>query len=410
MLEYARKLEAALPASPDFHNDTMKRLPAGLDHVRRQAIAASDTFNDLVRGCRGSESRHWKTLGPNTAANLMVWHFIHHYRLAQAVPLAGHISYSDLATATGAHEKDLVQLLRYAMAIHLFHEPSPGYVAHTVDTRQLATSQSHFDEVGYLAEQVVPSATEFVDALRRWPNPQEINQTAYSAYFATDDPFYLHLAEVSDWQRRFGSAMVEFSCGDAEATAATAMAFPWEKLADGAAHVVDVGGGTGHISILLANHHDNMTFTVQDLSGVSATSKASLPQGLAARVSFMDHDYFTEQPVKSADAYFFGMIFHNQTDKYVIRVLRNLIPALAPGARILWCDRDVEPEGWGSFDLSRKTTLVVDMVMKLLMNGKERSLKEKIALFKEANSRFVFKQSVAGTTSFTITEAVWTPG
>ena len=52
----------------------------------------------------------------------------------------------------------------------------------------------------------------------------------------------------------------------------------------------------------------------------------------------MSHDFFTEQSVKNADVYFFRWIFHNWSDEYCVRILRNLIPALKPHARIVLND------------------------------------------------------------------------
>jgi hypothetical protein len=49
----------------------------------------------------------------------------------------------------------------------------------------------------------------------------------------------------------------------------------------------------------------------------------------------MAHDFFTPQPVKHADVYLYRWIFHNWVDDKCIEILRNAIPALKPGARIL---------------------------------------------------------------------------
>lgn len=96
-----------------------------------------------------------------------------------------------------------------------------------------------------------------------------------------------------------------------------------------------VGGSFGFVCILLATTFPNIHFVVQDLPEVVATGASKLPPALADRVNFMAHDFLTEQPVKNADIYFFRWIFHNWSDKYCIQILRNLIPALKPGAVIL---------------------------------------------------------------------------
>lgn len=54
-----------------------------------------------------------------------------------------------------------------------------------------------------------------------------------------------------------------------------------------------------------------------------------------SNVSFMAHDFFVPQSVTGADAYLFRWILHNWSDKYCVRILRALVPALKPGARII---------------------------------------------------------------------------
>jgi len=46
-------------------------------------------------------------------------------------------------------------------------------------------------------------------------------------------------------------------------------------------------------------------------------------------------DILTPQPIVGADVYYLRNIFHNWSDQYCIKILRNLIPALQPGASIV---------------------------------------------------------------------------
>lgn len=99
--------------------------------------------------------------------------------------------------------------------------------------------------------------------------------------------------------------------------------------------VVDVGGSHGIISIELAKKFPQLYIVVQDLPDVIAEGSKNVPDEVSNRVAFMAHDFFLEQPVKNADVYFFRWIFHDWSDKYCIRILRGLIPALKSGARVL---------------------------------------------------------------------------
>lgn len=109
---------------------------------------------------------------------------------------------------------------------------------------------------------------------------------------------------------------------------------PWASLPDGAT-VVDVGGSHGMIAIELARTYPALNFVVQDIDeDTLKDANAKKPADIGRRVRFMAHDFMTPQPINAA-VYFFRTIFHDWPDKYCIKILRQLIPALKPGARII---------------------------------------------------------------------------
>ena len=109
--------------------------------------------------------------------------------------------------------------------------------------------------------------------------------------------------------------------------------------------LVDVGGSHGSASIALAERVEAIKCIVQDLPEVVTEGQSRLPAHLRDRISFMAHDFFTEQPVKGADVYYFRWIFHDWSDKYCTKILRSLIPALKVGARIIISEIIVPPPG-----------------------------------------------------------------
>ena len=137
--------------------------------------------------------------------------------------------------------------------------------------------------------------------------------------------------------KRFAGAMSSFSSYRGHGPEYLARGFPWASL--GTKTVVDVGGSEGKYSIALAKSFPQLKFIVQDLPAVvrAVNAKRPIPLELEDRVTFMEHDMFTEQPV-SADVYMFRFVFHDWPDKYVVNILRRLIPALKPGARIIISD------------------------------------------------------------------------
>ena len=106
----------------------------------------------------------------------------------------------------------------------------------------------------------------------------------------------------------------------------------WESIGSGV--VVDLGGSHGEMMIAVARKFPTLNFVIQDLPLV-LDSRPPLPEDMNDRIIYMAHDFFKEQPVKNADVYFFRWVFHGWSDKYCLLILRNLIPALKDGARIV---------------------------------------------------------------------------
>jgi O-methyltransferase domain len=96
-----------------------------------------------------------------------------------------------------------------------------------------------------------------------------------------------------------------------------------------------VGGSIGFVCVALAEKFPNLKFVVQDLPKTVADAPSKIPADLHSRIEFQAHDFYTPQPVKDADVYFFRWICHNQSDKYGVKMLQALIPALKPGAKIV---------------------------------------------------------------------------
>lgn len=120
--------------------------------------------------------------------------------------------------------------------------------------------------------------------------------------------------------------------------------YPWAEL--GACTIVDVGGSRGPTSIALAERFPNLSCIVQDLPGTVAG--CTVPPELEGRLQYMAYDFFAEQPVKGKEVYFFRRVFHDWSDEYAMRILRCLIPALEPGAKVLIQDLVIPRYGTAS--------------------------------------------------------------
>jgi ubiquinone/menaquinone biosynthesis C-methylase UbiE len=193
--------------------------------------------------------------------------------------------------------------------------------------------------------------------------------------------------------------------------------FDWESL--GRAKVVDVGGSRGHLAVALAQRFPQLTFVVQDMEKVVEEGRSTLAPELHGRIKFMAHDFFKPQEV-SADAYLLRTILHNWSDKYCVAILRALVPALKPGAKILINEICLPKPGSMPAHLEAElrydnrflafycqshakslTNLVVapqcrlmDLSMGSVFNGKERDSAEWQGLLTRADPRFVLQNIV----------------
>jgi hypothetical protein len=112
--------------------------------------------------------------------------------------------------------------------------------------------------------------------------------------------------------------------------------------------------------------------------------------GLNGRVTFMPHDFFTDQPISGAAAYLLRYITHNWSDSDCVRIFRALVPALErslPGTPVLI--NDVVLPDFGSTNKYRENRMrQVDIMMMLVLGAKQRSEKDFRCLLAEADPRF----------------------
>lgn len=246
-------------------------------------------------------------------------------------------------------------------------------------------------------------ATSYVETFDKWGYSEEPNETAFNYVSGSSLPVYK--AWDSDPVRgpRFGRAMDGFQSSSAYHTDHMINGWDWQLLPPGST-VVDVGGSRGTVSYALAKAFPNPKFVVQDLPEV--VSKAQQQGGLdvesevASRVSFLPHDFFTAQPVKNAEAYFLRMILHNYSDKYAVKILQHLMPAMKKGpggSKLLIADQIMKPmmgsSSWegssgGSNGVSARDESAMrflDLQMLIMLNAKERELVDWEALFRRAS-------------------------
>ena len=185
------------------------------------------------------------------------------------------------------------------------------------------------DWIFFMCTEAWRSAPRLVDAMIKWPDSQEPAETAWALANNATAPLPQEIFKYPDRVQRIPGAMQMAEQGDGLEPKHFVNAFDWTGIKT----FVDVGGAHGSVSFEVARKVPSVKCIVQDLPLILSTAKA--PADVEQRIEYMPHDFHTPQPVKGADIYFFRWIYHNWSDKYAISILKNLIPALKKGAKIV---------------------------------------------------------------------------
>lgn len=223
------------------------------------------------------------------------------------------------------------------MTYHIFKEPTEGFIAHTPVSRVLVDDPLILQWIGQSCEDMWPAASRMVEAISRWPGSQEPNQTGFSIANDTADPMFVELSKNPERLQRFSDAMRYFHTRPGLKISYVVDGYNWALLQEegnATSTVVDIGGSQGQVSTEIARKHPFIHCVVQDLPGVLKHAD-KVPADLRERVTFMEHDFFEEQPIKGASAYFLRWVLHDWPDKYAVKILQALIPALRPGSKVI---------------------------------------------------------------------------
>lgn len=282
------------------------------------------------------------------------------------------------------------------MTNHLFQEPEPGVIKHTAASRLLAEDQGLQSWVKFNTEEVYPGSAHVIDALEQHPEAMSLQHTGFNFAFNTVgvEPMFVTLGKDPERARHMAQAMCSLTSGEGYELSYLSGGCDLSEVDARGGTFVDVGGSHGFACVHLAKKYGNIKFVVQDLP----STIASVPRPVCAdtkiakRIDFQAHDFFKEQTVRGADVYFFRWIMHNHSRPYAVEILRNLIPALKPGARIIINDYCLSEPGFEE-PWDERLMRSMDLVMMTLLNAQEREERAFKQLFEIAGDGFVYKVS-----------------
>ncbi|PZD24298.1 sterigmatocystin 8-O-methyltransferase precursor [Pyrenophora tritici-repentis] len=312
------------------------------------------------------------------------------YNIQNLVPLEIGTTYKELAEKTGVPEQKLTRLLKHGITDHFFRETQPGHIKHTAATKALAVMPVLGTWASMGIYEVGPAKMRMVDAIAKWPDSEEPNHSvSFQLANDTDKTMFEFFEDYPERMSRFKDAMSFLQTFPGLEPSYAIKAYDWASL--GKATVVDVGGSHGLVSIALAKEFPDLQFVVQDLPKVIEDAKTKSPPELSHRVTFQAHDFFEEQPVKNADIYYFRWILHDWSNKYCVKILQALIPALKPGARLLFSERCLEAPCTLPLR-AEKWNRDSDITMLATSNSQERDEDDWKALLKAADSDFTLEE------------------
>lgn len=292
-----------------------------------------------------------------------------------------------LAAACGADADALERLLRFLAARGVFKRDRRGGYRNNRVSRLLR------DGTGVSFR----SWSRFFGAhwhLRIWNELGHSVRTGESAaVVAFDRPFWEQLTEVdADAGALFAAAMEDASRLQTDLV-------PRAYDFSGCHRVCDVGGGTGTLLSGILRANPDVRGTLYDLPSVVAKAPPLLEAaGVADRVDVVGGDFFASAP-EGCDRYLLQAIVHDWDDESCVRILTNIREVMAPDARVLVLEQEVQGGHW-HLALATDLEMLVDTGA-----GRERTRAEFETLFARAGLRVVSRRALVVTTIYELAAA-----
>ncbi|EPE30001.1 S-adenosyl-L-methionine-dependent methyltransferase [Glarea lozoyensis ATCC 20868] len=327
-----------------------------------------------------------------------------HFNVMACIPLTGSVPYSEIATVAGVPEIQLRSVCRMAMTSNLLCEPKVGEIAHNAVSKTFVGNPGLVDWALFMTQFSMPTAAKMVEATEKWGSTSKKNETAFNLAMDTDLPLFDFVKKSPEMTKQFAGYMRNVQSSEKTHIRHLVSGYDWKSL--GNAVVVDVGGSTCSSSIALATAFPNLRFVVEDLPETVENSKqilAALPESIRSRITTCGHNFFTPQPVTTAQIYLLRMILHDWPAAEAITILSNHLEVLKanPSARLLVMDTVLPVSG--SVPKNEEALLRVrDLAMVQAFNSKERELGEFEDLFertRDAEGGLVLKNTFKPTES-----------
>lgn len=263
------------------------------------------------------------------------------------------MSVAALATATNSNADALARILRLLEAHGVFRLED-GVVSQTP-----ASSLLRSDHPASMRD-----FSRMFGLTLNWRSAELLLDTVRTgeaaAPHAFEGGFWGRLAGNPDEARVFDAAMTAKAMGQIGAIIAS---YDFGAFS----HIVDVGGGQGHLIRAILRAHPAATGTLFDLPHVVEAARAGGDE--SGRLTFHSGDFFKDA-IPAADAYILMEVIHDWADAEAAQILAAVRASAQAGAKLLLIETEV-PETHGP-DWSK----TLDIVMLTLFAARQRTAKE----------------------------------
>ncbi|MFN0073109.1 MAG: methyltransferase [Chloroflexota bacterium] len=273
-----------------------------------------------------------------------------------------------LASSTGAHRASLYRLLRMLAAQGVFAEDDHGRF---MTTPAAALLQQGVMRDGVLLCGEVTGDGSWWNAVGALRHSIMTGEPAFNRQHGIG--FFDYLRDHPECGHWFDRGMANFAIAENPAIAG---AYNFSRFG----HIVDVGGGQGGLLVEILTLHPTVRGTLFDLPQVIRHPAWRSEEAFAERWTTVGGDFFQSVPT-GGDAYVLKRILHDWSDEQCVHILRCCREAMDDCTRLLVVDAVVPASN------APHPGKVMDILMMVFAEGRERTEQEFRALFEKAGLR-----------------------
>ncbi|KAE9393796.1 S-adenosyl-L-methionine-dependent methyltransferase [Gymnopus androsaceus JB14] len=274
------------------------------------------------------------------------------------------IHVNDIAAKNNTDPLKVARILRFLSNHHIFREITPNVFASNRLSSVLDSGKPSKETVANTADRHI-FVHLVLQRLRRMTADEMMKSAAYlpEAFLDPKLSFSIEPNETSlnmafgtkmslfEWynqkdpesvarSQRFRIAMTGMTKMEPET--AILSGFQWKDLPEGST-IVDVGGGVGSSSLIIAKTVPHLNIVIQDQPQTIADAKefwiTNMPSAISSgRVKLQVHDFFQPQPIKVALAFLLRFIMHDWADPYAKKILKSLRASATPETKLIIVD------------------------------------------------------------------------